>query len=355
MTEAAGQPAERTGFTAAADVAGLGAAALFHKADLEEARGVEALPSAVSEAIADTTGRRLVGCVLNTIDDALDKADPGRATWQVSEIAHLRALLDAANQAGRAVVVTSDHGHVVERRDTEHRPAAGADSARSRPGEGEPHGDEVLVSGVRVRGGQAILPAVERLRYTGLKAGYHGGATPAEVVVPVVVLVPDTAPEMWDAAGLSVAPPQRPAWWDAPVAAAGESPVLPATPAETPPPTVPDVDALPPSSARAGVGQRVVASEMYADIMSLAGRTSVTSDQVAAAVDALARTPHGRLPVADLAATVGVPRAQASGVASQLSMLLNVDAYPVLRVVGNEAVLDLPLLREQFEIAEETA
>ena len=94
---------------------------------------------------------------------------------------------------------------------------------------------------------------------------------------------------------------------------------------------------------------------MYADIMSLAGRTSVTSDQVAAAVDALARTPHGRLPVADLAATVGVPRAQASGVASQLSMLLNVDAYPVLRVLGNEAVLDLPLLREQFEIAEETA
>ena len=86
----------------------------------------------MSEAIADTTGRRLVGCVLNTIDDALDKADPGRATWQVSEIAHLRALLDAANQAGRAVVVTSDHGHVVERRDTEHRPAAGADSARSR-------------------------------------------------------------------------------------------------------------------------------------------------------------------------------------------------------------------------------
>lgn len=355
MTEAAGQPAERTGFTAAADVAGLGVAALFHKADLEEARGVEALPPTVSEAIADTTGRRLVGCVLNTIDDALDKADPGRATWQVSEIAHLRALLDAANQAGRAVVVTSDHGHVVERRDTEHRPAAGADSARSRRGEGEPHGDEVLVSGVRVRGGQAILPAVERLRYTGLKAGYHGGATPAEVVVPVVVLVPDTAPEMWDAAGLSVAPPQRPAWWDAPVAAAGESPVLPATPAETPPPTVPDADVLPPSRARAGVGQRVVASEMYADIMSLAGRTSVTSDQVAAAVDALARTPHGRLPVADLAATVGVPRAQASGVASQLSMLLNVDAYPVLRVVGNEAVLDLPLLREQFEIDEETA
>ncbi|WP_419404301.1 hypothetical protein, partial [Micrococcus sp. F3Y] len=66
MTEAAGQPAERTGFTTAADVAGLGAAALFHKADLEEARGVEALPPTVSEAIADTTGRRLVGCVLNT-------------------------------------------------------------------------------------------------------------------------------------------------------------------------------------------------------------------------------------------------------------------------------------------------
>ena len=38
-----------------------------------------------------------------------------------------------------------------------------------------------------------MLAVDETLRYGPLKAGYHGGAAPAEAVVPVVVLAPGGA------------------------------------------------------------------------------------------------------------------------------------------------------------------
>ena len=40
-----------------------------------------------------------------------------------------------------------------------------------------------------------MLAVDENLRYGPLKAGYHGGAAPAEAVVPVAVLVPGAVPE----------------------------------------------------------------------------------------------------------------------------------------------------------------
>ena len=63
--------------------------------------------------------------------------------------------------------------------------------------------------------GRAVLAVDEQLRYGPLKAGYHGGAAPAEAVVPVAVLVPGAVPED---VSLHLAPPQEPAWWIDPVA-----------------------------------------------------------------------------------------------------------------------------------------
>ena len=60
-----------------------------------------------------------------------------------------------------------------------------------------------------------MLAVDEHLRYGPLKAGYHGGASPAEAVVPVAVLVPGAVPED---VSLHLAPPQEPAWWIDPVA-----------------------------------------------------------------------------------------------------------------------------------------
>ena len=84
------------------------------------------------------------------------------------------------------MILTSDHGHVLDQPDGI-RPAA-AEAARYREGSLGP--GEVPVSGPRVLagGGTVVLPWDERIRYTARKAGYHGGASLAEIVVPALVV-----------------------------------------------------------------------------------------------------------------------------------------------------------------------
>ncbi|MEK8143649.1 hypothetical protein NKH18_21440 [Streptomyces sp. M10(2022)] len=60
--------------------------------------------------------------------------------------------------------------------------------------------------------GRVTLAWREDLRYTARQAGYHGGASLAEVTVPVITLVPsaDLVPEGW-----TLLPAERiaPSWW----------------------------------------------------------------------------------------------------------------------------------------------
>ncbi len=157
-------------------------------------------------------------CVLNTIDDALDRSDPGGTDWTDSAVRHLRPLLDQARRAGRVVIMTADHGHVIERRQGTQRSYPEITSGRSRAAHPAAADGEVLVTGERVLlpvpGGSAVLAVDERIRFGPLKAGYHGGASPAEAIVPVAVLV-DGSPS--EESGLGLAPPQEPAWWLDPV------------------------------------------------------------------------------------------------------------------------------------------
>ena len=211
-----GQDIERRGYDALTRAHRLPGAALFHKKPLDSSRLGFAVADDVAEAIADVTGRPLVTCVLNTIDDALDRSDPGGTDWGTDAVKHLAPLLDRAHRAGRIVVLTADHGHIVERRQGTQRAYPGISSGRSRAA-AEPAGDgEILVTGPRVlrHDGRAVLAVDEHLRYGPLKTGYHGGAAPAEAVVPVAVLVPGAVPEN---VSLLLAPPQEPAWWIDPV------------------------------------------------------------------------------------------------------------------------------------------
>ena len=210
-------------------------AALFHKKPLDSSRLGFAVADDVAAAIADVTGQPLVTCVLNTIDDALDRSDPGGTEWGADTVRHLVPLLDRARNAGRIVVLTADHGHVVERRQGTQRAYPDISSGRSRAAT-RPAGDgEVLVAGPRVllHDGRAVLAVDEQLRYGPLKAGYHGGGAPAEAVVPVAVLVPGAVPED---VSLHLAPPQEPAWWIDPVAPDGHGARhrLPAAPPRRP-------------------------------------------------------------------------------------------------------------------------
>lgn len=376
------QREEQAGFAAVTGAYGV-RGVLFHKRELDTSKPGHELADDVAAAIDDIDGRHLVACVLNTIDDALDRSDPGGTDWNLATIKHLRPLLDRARLAGRVVVLTSDHGHVIERRAGTQRSFAEISSGRSRAAASGAAGEgEVLVEGRRVleHGGRAVLAVDELLRYGPLKAGYHGGASPAEVVVPVAFLVPGAVPEGADL--LVLAPPQEPVWWSsatgAAVARAAEGlvvqPAVPApskrtrsraTPSSDDSMTLFDVAAPDPAAAQAQrapvadagtlfapLADAVVTSATFAAQKRLAGRGIPEDDQVRAALTALLGAPANRLSQAQFAAAMRVAVTSVFGVLPQVQRLLNVEGYPVIArdADGVTVVLDEALLREQFGV-----
>lgn len=349
-----GQSRELSGFAAVTKAGGIAQSQLFHKAPLDSSRPGLVLQDDISVAIADQR-TPLVACVLNTIDDALDKSDPAGTTWTPDTVRHLRPLLSAAMAAGRTVVMTSDHGHIVERRRGELRSFGEASSARSRLPETPIGEDEVLVHGRRVlaEGGRAVLAVDETLRYGPTKAGYHGGASPAEVVVPIVVLVPgENVPDGW-----KLAPSQEPLWWSVVATGAAARPAIPGagltkTAKDNTPSMLDILDSPDPVPAAPRLGAAVVSSGMYKAQKAIAGRLAVSDSQVASLLDALAAGPGTRLAKEAAAVVLQVAPARMDGAVAQLQKLLNVEGYGVLRVDGSMLVLDARLLREQFGVTD---
>ncbi len=383
-----GQDTERRGYEALTQAHGLPGAALFHKKPLDSSRLGYAVADDVAAAIADISGKPLITCVLNTIDDALDRSDPGGTDWGADAVKHLAPLLDRARHAGRVVILTADHGHIIERRQGTQRSHIAISSSRSRAAI-EPAADgEVLVTGRRVllHDGTAVLAVDEHLRYGPLKAGYHGGGAPAEAVVPVTVLVPGAVP---DETGLQLAPPQEPGWWIDPVPPVGAVPPLPVRPdsagrtartgtelrrrpqdaaptlfdapdAEPPPASPGTVTQSRPGAATLGpsgtatpaspAAAAVLKSAAYAAQKKIAGRVSVTDNQIRGLLNALLASPGGRLAPAAAATALAVSPVLLRGAVLHAQRLLNADGYPVLRIDADGAtvILDEGLLHEQF-------
>lgn len=355
------QKAEEVGYTALTGQSGKIAAKLFHKKGVDTTAAGWSVSHDVGEAL-DDTAVRLVTIVLNTIDDALDRSDPAGTVWTADAVKHLEPLLARAAAAGRTVVLTADHGHVVERRQGTQRSYPEISSGRSRQPTGSLEEGEVEVSGARVLTDdhRAVLAVDDTLRYGPLKAGYHGGASAAEVVVPVAVLVPD---EATNPAGLALLPPQVPAWWLTPqvvatpvpqIAAAASRPARPAR--QEAGGTLFDLEPVEPPAPEAAVattlGRSVVKSAVYKGQRKVAGRLIVTDDQVARFVDALAAANATRVPQTLAAQALGVAQTRLRGALTQVQQLLNVEGYAVLaaEAATGVVVLDLGLLEEQFEV-----
>ncbi|MEU5611120.1 BREX-2 system phosphatase PglZ [Streptomyces sparsogenes] len=366
-----GQSAEASGFTAFWKQRRK-RAVLFHKAAI----GGEAGRFLAHELMAELASDAVVGVVLNTIDDALDAGQQGqRATWSLSDITYLRELLAAARSYGRPVVLVADHGHILDRGRGEGAvDAEGAGTAaRWRTGTSAGAG-EVVLSGPRVLEGDGtiVAPWREDIRYTGRRAGYHGGAALAEVTVPVLVLVPsaELTPNAWEALPREQAPPS---WWrepdtgaPAPVGDSAQSSAAPqdAGPSElskAPQKPVGDsagVGAAAPDRAKAEespapltLGGRVVASEVYKAQKEYV-RKAPEANVVAAVVDALVAA-GGTMSPAALGAAIsatGRVRRNIDGFVATVQRLLNVEGYPVLGFVdaGHAVKLDVALLRGQF-------
>ena len=130
------QGTERKDYEALTRSSGKIRASLFHKKDVDTRIPGWAISDDVGRAISDHD-LPLVTVVLNTIDDALDRSDPAGTTWTADAVKHLEPLLTRARAAGRTVIMTADHGHIVERRGGTQRSYPGADSGRSRPAGGD--------------------------------------------------------------------------------------------------------------------------------------------------------------------------------------------------------------------------
>ncbi|MDO0926540.1 BREX-2 system phosphatase PglZ [Streptomyces sp. TG1A-8] len=360
-----GQSAETSGFTAFWKRRRK-MAALFHKAAI----GGEAGHALSHELMTALASDAVVGVVLNTIDEALDNGRHGRGTtWSLADVTHLRELLAAARSYGRPVVLVADHGHVLERGSRSDGPmtaADGAESARWRTGDAVGDG-EIAVHGPRVRegGGAVILPWREDIRYTGRRAGYHGGASLAEVTVPVLVLLPagEETPKDWVPLPRELS---TPGWWrthvnrDAPqpTVVPADQPVVPSPTHPTAPAvSAPATEARPSARTEAAppvaqsLGTLVVGSEVYAAQKEYV-RKAPEAKVVAAVVDALVSA-GGTMSPAALATAIsatGRVRRNIEGFVTTVQRLLNVEGYPVLGFIdgGHAVKLDVPLLRGQF-------
>lgn len=314
---------------------------IFHKAALDAIPSGASLATDVANAVADTDHRPLVAAVLNYVDDTLHHTDPGGTDWTVGAITHLRALLGAARSAGRAVVITSDHGHLIE-----YGTSAKVDRANTYGQRA--HGDfahvdpdrEVVVEGPRVLTDtrNVVLAVDPDIRYGARNAGYHGGAAPAEAIVPVLTFVAGQLP-VWAHQVAAV----EPGWWYA----GAPEPVTMITKKSSDAPSLFDVE----EPLRANpLPAKVISSKVYAAQFKLAGRIVVTDAQITALLTELLAAGAQELTLAQAAAALGVATAGVNGALMQAKRVLDVEGYEVLAVGGGVVKLDEAALREQFGV-----
>jgi hypothetical protein len=252
-------------------------------------------------------------------------------------------------------VVTSDHGYVLE---AGSRRLAGSTEERWRPYDERLAAEELVFEGPRVQQAtgveRIIVPWSEAVRYAQKKQGYHGGATPQEVLVPLAVLVPQHR----TIAGWEALPDRAPAWWHQ-----GELPradVAP-TPART-------TRRARPSAAMQGTlfaeaqgrnaeaspldwVEHLLRSPVFAAQRRVAGRRAPDDQCIRALLTTLAAQ-HGPLACRLLEQALGVPAFRLRGILAGAQRLLNIDGYQVLAVddISGTVTLNRQLLNTQFQL-----
>lgn len=353
-----------------------GAAALFHQNRLAGPAGTS-LSVDLGKALGPG-GPAVVGVVINTIDDNLKR---GTFTEELAleDLHSLVSLLEAARTHGRVVVVSADHGHVLAQPDdggTGTFQGGGSGGERWRAADRLPSETEVLLRGPRVHLGDdagVLAPWEDDYRYGAKAGGYHGGATPEEVLVPLAAYLPAgmDPPKGWE---IFVDVP--PLWWDLVVdgSSVGAAPALAAATKPRRKPTkrvdklqpamfdLPAEKEAAPSVPAAAVAEPawvagLLASEVWqVQKKAVAGRTSLPDDRVRAVLTVASRR-GGVASFAELSAGTGLAGPRLPGFLSVLGRVLNVDGYSVLEVDATiqEVRLSLVTLGQQFGVDVSTA
>lgn len=360
--------------------------------------------TAAARTLIDDAQQPVVGFLLNTIDSALKSDRLDGAPWTIERIRPLRALFDAAREAGRAVLLCSDHGHVSGQR-LRYAGRSGTGSrwrtlmANDTISEFEtaipsPPGwlpDQPGAVGV-------VLINDDCHAYHGQpNFGEHGGATLAEVVAPTLLLGTPTlaSTELGEDRMLALAPIGPPLWWvdevrepigrkaavEAEVerrlakkqAKAEPEPAQLPLAAVSPKPTPSATEREMQSQAKAEAEARVAAVE--AKSKASGKKWTHVSDTTTKLLDKLESNPlfqaraqdpaqleavlaaleyllelQDRAPGEAFAAHIGKHKGRVAGVVSNLSQILNVDGYDVLSYesASKQVVVERELLVQCF-------
>ena len=336
---------------------------LFHKAAYQETDDA-VLSAEIRKEIASTY-RKIVGVVVNAVDDHLAKGEQIDTRWSRDAIKVLPALLHEARIARRLVVMFSDHGHILDCQ-TRSKPGDGGERWRSTAGEIAV--DEMEIRGTRVMtlGQRLVAPWSERVRYgAGKKNGYHGGLTPQEMVIPITVLSStDDVPKGWREQAV-----ETPMWWD--------EPSKPGDIAESPAPTLKpvkpqkgslfdfetEVESAPTPSvvvvAATSVSvesipqwiTRLLTSPVFEEQKRLGGR-GLPSDELLGKLLETLNQRGGKLTSVALARALDYPTLRLPGLLAKVQRLLNIDGYRVLdRDDASDTIeLNRDLLLKQFDL-----
>jgi hypothetical protein len=306
---------------------------LFHKNDLAAMAGPD---SPVLREIADTK-RRVVGIVINAIDDSLSGPVQIAPDWNLEYLAVLRPLLDEAAAAGRIVLLTADHGHILDY-GTECRRQEGSD--RYRPGKGDAKGEavgEFYLEGGRVIGSAGVTTlGVEGVRYGSRpRNGYHGGITPQECLVPVMLF----AQAGRAVPGLQEVVETQPEWWMAGAPAPAKEPKGSKRKTKQQPMLFGD-DWI----------SSLLACELFRQQMDVPGNR-IQPDRLAAVLRALDASGN-RLLRAAFASRMSLPLVRVNTTVAAMQRVLNYDGYGILTIdeSADMVVLDRPLLERQFNL-----
>lgn len=317
---------------------------LFHKADLQTEE------EKVRDAILHPQ-QRVVGVVINAVDDLLLKGDQLDIRWSKDEIRVLPTLLHAAEAAGRVVVLLADHGHVLEHHTRSLQQDSGGerwrvDDGHVTDGELALHGPRILMPDAQ----RLIAPWTERIRYGPKKSGYHGGISPQEMIVPIAVLsVRDPCP------GWTPVLIETPVWWQEPppqLATQDTSASARELTEPQEPSGLPLFDfAQAQQSGDPGWIHALLNSPVFAKQKESVGPAKAVDKHLAVLLEALDRA-EGKLPLVALARAVKTPAARLNALIAVLQKILNIDGYQILSRDDDSGSIELnrDLLCRQFEI-----
>jgi hypothetical protein len=347
-----GQHEERTGFAAFLAERKLGKPSgpvVLHKSSLDS--------SSDDIELAAQSDAKVVAFVVNAVDAQLDGSDQLMTEWNLATVPVLGRIVQACETAGRAIVLASDHGHVLEDESVAIAAPGQVKAARWRPA-GETKPGELAAKGPRVMpaGGECIVAVGERIRYGAPHAGYHGGVSIQELACPLHVLIRagnDEGLEGWTP--IESTPP---AWWNIDGAPSEIRKPLP-PPARGRTRKAEPVDAAPGGLfAGAGTGwiAELLGSELFAQQRKLAGRAPLDVDTVRLLLDTFVAmgelgSPMVKTTIPAVAGRIGKSVGDTRTRISMLQTLLNIDGYDVLAAAERDSVtLDVALLKVQFEL-----